>query len=474
MAEALSETPEGLILEGRFILDTTEGREAHSLAKAGALALSVGFTRLSDRPRMGGGRIITEARLAEISVVSVASNPKARITEVRGNPAACAASTKEGATMPKENGAPEERAEKTPEPPTVETRVATLSETVATLSKDLEEERARADKLEARMGRTGLTPGNDNQPPAETRAFTAFLRRGRESMGADELRSLRVADDTAGGFLVPDDFRTEILKNLVEISPMRQAARVTSTASGAIILPKRTSTPTARWVGETETRTGTESAYGQVEIPVHEMACYVDVSQQLLEDSAVNVQSEVSMDLAEEFARLEGVAFTSGDGAKKPMGIMSDSGLSSTLNGHATTLQGDGLISIKYAMPAYYRNRAAWMLNGTTIGSVRKMKNATTGEYFWRDSLAEGQPPTLLGRPVIENPEMPDIEANAFPILFGVFGDAYRIVDRVSMSILRDPFTVATSGLVRFHARRRVGGGTVKSEAVKALKMATS
>ena len=83
-----------------------------------------------------------------------------------------------------------------------------------------------------------------------------------------------------------------------------------------IIIPKRTGRPTGYWVGETETRTETQSAYGQVAIPSHEMACYVDMSIKLLEDSAFDMAGEIGMDLAEEFGRLEGAAFVSGDYAE--------------------------------------------------------------------------------------------------------------------------------------------------------------
>lgn len=68
----------------------------------------------------------------------------------------------------------------------------------------------------------------------------------------------------------------------------------------------------------------------------------------------------------------------------------------------------------------------------------------------------------------------PDIAANAFPIVFGDFSTGYRIYDRVTLSLLRDPYSVATSGLTRFHARRRVGGAVVRAEAIRKLKISTT
>lgn len=333
----------------------------------------------------------------------------------------------------------------------------------------------RLDAIDLRTQRPGGSGGTgDGADEIQRRAFTGFLRQGREALPADEVRSLRVSDDTAGGYLAPDEFVAEVIKGIVEISPVRQAARVGSTSSGAVILPKRTGRPTASWVGETEDRPETGSTYGQVEIPIHEMACYVDVSLRLLEDAAVNVDAEVASDLAEEFGRLEGVALVNGDGVKKPMGFMADPSVAFTTSGNASTLgsaPADLLITHMYAMPAFYRNGGAWMMNGATLAAIRKLKDGQ-GNFLWQPSYQAGQPETILGRPVIEAVDMPDIGAGAEPIAFGDFARAYRIYDRVALSIMRDPYSQATKGLVRFHARRRIGGGVVLAEAIRKIRCA--
>ncbi|KAF0136861.1 MAG: phage major capsid protein [Xanthobacteraceae bacterium] len=365
-------------------------------------------------------------------------------------------------------------------PDVITKALADLTQTVDDRLKAVETKTGdRLDKMEAKLNRPAVhTKGqDDDEPTIERKAFNGFLRSGREALGSDEVKSLRVAEDTAGGYLATPEFTTEVLKGIVEISPMRQAARVGSTSSGSIILPKRTGRPTARWVGETEDRTETGSAYGQVEIPVHESACFVDVSLRLLEDAAVNVEAEVASDLAEEFGRQEGEVFLNGNGDKKPMGILNAEGIAHTPSGNASTLgsaPADLLITHLYSMPAYYRNSGAWMMNGSTLAALRKLKDGTTGIYLWQPAFMAGQPETILGRPVIEAPDMPDVGSGAIPIIFGDFARAYRIYDRVALSVMRDPFTQATNGLVRFHARRRVGGGLAMAEAVKFIKCATS
>ncbi|WAJ30959.1 phage major capsid protein [Antarcticirhabdus aurantiaca] len=347
-----------------------------------------------------------------------------------------------------------------------ETFRTTTDQTIAEL-------RQQVTDLETRMARPrGDGAPTDGELPIERRAFTNFLRLGEGRMAADEVRALIVGDDTKGGYLAPAEFQAEVIRGIVEISPIRQAVRVGSTGAGSVILPKLTGRPTAQWVGEDEDRPETTQTYGQIEIPIHEIACYIDVSLRLLEDAAINVESEISAELSQEFAGKEASAFSNGDGAKKPVGIQRMP-IPEVVNGHATNLSVDALISLMFGMPQAYRNVGSWLMNGTTVAAVMKVKDVG-GNYIWQPSIADGRPATLLGRPIIEDPTMPDIASGAFPIIYGDFSKAYRIYDRVGMSILRDPYTQATKGLVRFHARRRVGGGPVLSEALRKLKMATA
>lgn len=318
--EEIVEDERGLAVSGRLVLGSPRGAEAYELLKAGALnGLSIGFrTRRAERLE-GGGRKLTDLDLVEISIVSLPAAGKARIANVkqRKGPMPAPKKKPEGgdeAAFEAKAAALEERADG------MDTRLEAVEETLGGLKET-------AEAIELKLSRPGGV-ANDNggddekQAAIEKRAFGTFLRRGPEQMGADEAKSLKVADDTTGGYLAPPDFVKEVIKGIIEISPVRQAARVGQTAAGSVILPKRTGTPTASWVGETETRNPTDSAYGQVEITTHEAACYVDVSRRLLEDSAVNVEAEVAADLAEEFGRLEGVAFVSGDGKKKPTGFL--------------------------------------------------------------------------------------------------------------------------------------------------------
>lgn len=386
---------------------------------------------------------------------------------------------------------PMETREDNPELAAVTTAIAELRAAVDAsrgdvdkkLTDELKKLTTRLDEIEVRSKRpVTQDPANDDEATKlHKRAWSGFLRQGRESLPAEEVRALIVGDDTRGGYLAPTDFVAEVIKGIVQFSPVRQAARVGSTSLGEVTLPRRTGKPTAQWVGETEDRTETGGTYGQTVIPVDEAACYVDVSNRLLEDSAVNVEAEIASDLSEEFGRLEGAAYVGGDGLKKPLGFLdSASGLSFTVSGHASAFvtptssvnPADCLIDLMYAMAPAYRANGVWMMNGATVARVRKFKDAQ-GAFIWQPPISAGQPATLLGRPLIEATDMQDVGANAYPIAFGDFNRAYRIYDKNALTIMRDPFTQATQGKTRFHARRRTGGRVVLAEALRLLKIST-
>ncbi|NUB09719.1 phage major capsid protein [Azospirillum sp. Vi22] len=349
----------------------------------------------------------------------------------------------------------------------------TLNERFGQFDTALTELRSRLDRTETVLRRPGV--GGENRQKGnevETRAFGTFLRHGRERLDANEVRSLRVSDDTAGGYLAPDQFIAELLRNLVQFSPVRQYARVTTTGSNAVLLPKRTGGLTASWVGETALRPETTVTFVQSRYPVAELACWVDVSNVMLEDSAFDVAAELAFDFAEEFGKTEGAAFVNGDGTLKPFGFMQDSGVGSTPSGHASNVTADGLIDLYHTVPSAYRANAIWGMNSNTLAKVRKLKDST-GNYLLATAGIAGAPATtLLGRPVVEMPDLPDVEPDSFPVVFGDFAQGYRVFDRIALSVLRDPYSQATNGMTRFHARRRVAAGVAKAEALRKLKIA--
>jgi len=448
--ESITETDEGLTVKGRLLVDDVEkAREVHALIKAKAVSgLSIGFTTTKST-RTPKGRNITGLNLHEISVVAVPCHPGALIATIKSS-------------IPHK-----ETTDVTPEE--IQAMIAsaisaaTPANTPEVDTKAFDAVKARLDQIEAKAARPGAPVIIAEN--GEKKAFVSFLQTGQIDQ-----KALTVANDAPAYVLAPEDVSGQFIRNLVEFSPIRSIADVRTTASHTVIMPKRTGITNAVWVGESTQRTASEPTFDQSEIAVKELATFVDLSLRMLEDSG-NVDSEVRLALAEDFGSKEALSFVNGATAVEPQGFMVASGIAETNNGHATILSGDALIRLMYALPATYRNSGSWVMNGTTLAAIRLLKDAQ-GNYIWQPSYQAGQPETILGRPVVEAIDMPNIASGATPIIFGDFKAGYRIYDRVSLDILPDLLTQRTVGLARFHARRRVGAGVVRSAVFRKLKMA--
>lgn len=293
-----------------------------------------------------------------------------------------------------------------------------------------------------------------------------------------EYKALSVGNDVTGGYLAPGEYVREIIKGVTEISAPRALVRVRSTGAKSMMLPKRTGQFAAQRVSEQGPRSETDGLrYGMVEITAPEMFALIDISQQNLEDSAFDLEAELSLEATEQFAVKEGSEFVSGTGVGEMEGILTNTDIASTNSGTAATIadsdgQANGLLSLKYGIKTAYARNATWIMNRTTLGSVRKLKDAQKG-YIWQPGIADGRPNTIDGDPYVEVPDMPSEGANTYPVAYGDFRRGYTIVDRIAMQMLRDPYTQATSGNIRFLFRRRVGGAVLLPEAIRKLKCST-
>jgi len=304
-------------------------------------------------------------------------------------------------------------------------------------------------------------------------AFDTYCRKGLEGLDVAERKALTVSNDSTGGYLAPPEYVRELIKDVTEISPIRSIARIRSTGARSIQVPKRTGTFAAQWVAESGTRSETTGYnVGLEELPAHEQYALVDISEQDLEDSVFDLEAEMQSEFAEQFAKAEGAAFVSGNAVGKPEGFMTNSSVSSIDSGSNTAITADNLITLVHNIKSDYGRNGTFVFNRSTLAAIRKLKD-TAGQYVFQAgmSLQGGVTNTILGQPYVEATDMASIAQNAFPVAYGDFRRAYMIVDRVSLAVLRDPFTQATTGNVRYIARRRVGGQVVLPEAITKLKV---
>ena len=304
-------------------------------------------------------------------------------------------------------------------------------------------------------------------------AFDAYCRKGFDALSEAEKKALTVSNDSTGGYLAPPEYVKELIKDVTEISPIRSIAKLRATGQRSIQIPKRTGQFSAQWVAESGTRSETTGyQVGLEEIPSHEYYAMVDISEQDLEDSVFNLEAEMQSEFAEQFAKAEGTAFVSGNAVGKPERFMTNSSVSEVVSGAGAALTGDGLISLVHSIKSEYSRNATFVFNRSTLAEIRKLKD-TAGQYVFQAGmmLTSGVPNSVLGFPYIQATDMPSVGAGNFPIAFGDFSRGYMIVDRIAMAVLRDPFTQATSGNVRYIARRRVGGQVILPEAIVKQKV---
>ena len=372
--------------------------------------------------------------------------------------------------------------------------VAVVTKSLAELTKTVDDrlkalegkgvDKAVLDRLDA-VEKKANRPGGENKPDdaqqalLQKKGFGVYIRKGnRQGIEiSDEesvqLKALTVSNDPMAGILAPNEMATEMIRDITQYSPIRSLASVRTTTSPGVTYPKRTGITNAKWKNEAQLQEESEPAFGQLEVLVHEVNTYADISNQLLADSGGQAETELRLALGEDFGQKEGAAFVHGAGVNDPEGITVNGAVGFIVTGNANTLgaaPADKMIDLFYGLKAAYRQRGTWLMNSTTLGTVMKLKDGQ-GNYLWSKSYVAGQPDTILGRPVTEDPEMPDIAAGADPILFGDIGTAYRIIDRIGLSILVNPYLLATQGLTRIHATRRVGGKVVQPAAIKKLRV---
>ncbi|WP_417480137.1 phage major capsid protein, partial [Maricaulis maris] len=219
--------------------------------------------------------------------------------------------------------------------------------------------------------------------------------------------------------------------------------------------------------------------------PAAELYAMPAATQQLLDDAMVDVEDWLAEEVRDVFAAQESAAFVSGDGINKPRGLLDYTAVAEgtqawgelgyvatgTAGGFDATDPADALIDLIYAPRTAYRAKGRFLMNRQTVSAVRRFKDAD-GNYLWQPALGEGATSTLLGYPVTEAEDMPDIGTDSASIAFGDFARGYLVLDRQGVEVLRDPFSAKP--YVLFYTTKRVGGGVQDFEAIKLLKFGVS
>ena len=362
-----------------------------------------------------------------------------------------------------------------------------LREKIDRINDAVTEQKAAVDRIVIKQNRPRLSHAGAVQTDERKAAFSRYMRVGdATSIATLEEKSLNTVVDAEGGYLAPEQTEALIAAAVRDVSPIRQIASVREIGSNVFRKPISNGDGSAGWVGETEPRVETTaSTITAIDFPTKELYAMPAASQTLLDDSIVDIEQWLAEEVQQEFAVQESAAFINGDGVNEPSGILNSPIVDEAIRGAnqlgfvATGVDGDFpaanpadvLLDLIYTPKQAYRQNGRFVLNRSVLGTLRKFKDAD-GNYLWQPSAQAGEPARLLGYPVTESEDMPDIAAGSHSIAFGDFRRGYLIVDRVGVRVLRDPYSAKP--YVLFYTTKRVGGGVQDFDAIKLLKFAAS
>ena len=338
---------------------------------------------------------------------------------------------------------------------------------------------AAVDELAKKANRPGA-PGAEGDEALQAEHKSAWLRwvrKGDDAGLADiEHKAMNVGTPADGGYAVPIQQDRDIMRLLTDLSPMRQVCRVMTVGTEDYRKLVNLGGTASGWVGETDARPATAGpTLAQLKPSFGELYANPEVTQ----------KAELSQDISESFAVLEGKAFLSGTGTNQPVGLLTaktsadaDSARAFGTVQHIATGVADNfpakdpadiLIDLIYSMKAGYRTGAQFMVNSMTLAAMRKWKDGQ-GNYIWQPAMQTGQPGSIFGYGYFTNEDMPSAGAGAIPVVFANFQQAYTIFDRVGIRSLRDPYT--NKPFVGFYTTKRVGSMIANTQAVKFMKCA--
>ncbi len=303
------------------------------------------------------------------------------------------------------------------------------------------------------------------EEPEESKAFNDYLRKGRIS---DFITKSLSTDDGEAGVSVVNSLNAKIISEVNAKSIMRQLSSIETISTSALDLIIEDGKFNSGWIGEQGERAVTDTPkLIKKTISVHELYAQPKATQKLIDDAAIDINSWLSERLVDSFIKAENEAFITGNGDKKPFGILTNADVEKVDVGATVTT--DILLQLINELGEEYIGNASFLMNRSTLAEIQGLKDQT-GRFIWQQSLSEPLKQTIFGIPVFCSSYMPNIAENNLAIAIGDFKSAYKIVDRANIAVMRDPYT--DKPFIKFYAVKRVGGDVVLPSALRFAKFA--
>ena len=282
----------------------------------------------------------------------------------------------------------------------------------------------------------------------------------------EAINALQIGTDSEGGYLVPDEYENTLIEKLHDENVIRQYATIITSSNGDKKIPVVAGYGEATWTDEEAAYTESDDSFGVITLGAHKLTSIIKVSEELLNDSAFDLEQYISKEFVRRMASAEENAFINGTGTGRPTGILQTAQTGKT-TAAAAAITADEIIDLYHSLRSPYRKNAVFIANDSTIKAVRQLKDGN-GQYLWQPGLKEGQPDSLIGNKIISSAYMPEIGAGKKPIIFGDIS-YYWIADRQGRTFQRLNELYAATGQVGFRTFQRVDGKLTLAEAVKTL-----
>lgn len=326
---------------------------------------------------------------------------------------------------------------------------------------------ASMNDIERRMSQlAAATPEERQVEDSEEARVRAFLRGETRTLtvNGSEQRVQVKGTTTAGGFTVPTSFYDRLVEHMIEVSGIMSAGpTVLRTNSGENLqVPKTTAHGTAAITAENAAISASDSTFGQVTLGAYKYGRLVQVSRELVEDTAVDLLGYLARDCGRSLGNAFGAHAVTGTGSSQPSGVVTGSTLGVTGGAGVTgAFTADNLIDLFYAVISPYRSSPScgWLMRDATIASMRKLKD-NSNQYLWQPSIQVGAPETLLGKPVYTDPNVAAVGLGAKSVIFGDMSTYFvRMVNGVRFE--RSDDYAFNTDLVTFRAILRADGALV-------------
>lgn len=337
--------------------------------------------------------------------------------------------------------------------------------------------------IQRSLDANNITPNVIGDMPATSpeyvAAFKGFMRAGED--GRPDIRAaLQIGSAPDGGYLAPVEWDRSITEEVRQESPIRAHSDTITISGPGFSRLWASGAPGSGWVGETAARPQTTTPiFTPLTFGVGEIYANPAITQQALDDVAIDLEGWLGGQVRQEFSRQENIAFLSGDGTNKPKGLLTyvTGGANAATHPEGAIeiaaapvggVNPDSLLNMLYGFQTeFVTPNSKWFMNRLTIGAVRLLKDVD-GQFIWQPGLQAGEPSALLTHPIVEVPGLPLPGAGNILALFGDMRRTYLVIDRIGIRVLRDPYT--NKPYVMFYTTKRVGGGVQNPQFMKALK----